>query len=234
MRSWIPNSITMGNLLMGCLGIVYSLSPDPQHFYWGMSCVIMAAILDFFDGLVARALGVSSALGAQLDSLADVVSFGVVPAIWAYQLLPSDCGCRFIPFIIAIGAAYRLARFNLDTQAMEHFKGLPVPASAMIWVALLGLHQHQVNVAGAGLSDIAIISMSIFTTFLMVSTTPLLNLKFKGMKWQGQEIKWILLIACITSFALIGLLRQSLYLAILIAILIYITISLIHYKKLSS
>jgi CDP-diacylglycerol---serine O-phosphatidyltransferase len=234
MRSWIPNSITLGNLLMGCLAIVLSTSPFNNRLELGMTCIVIAAVLDFFDGLVARALGVSSALGAQLDSLADVVSFGVVPAIWVSSLLPPDCWCRFIPFIMALGAAYRLARFNLDTNAMEHFKGLPVPASAMIWIAIIGLHLHLVQTNGVGLSSLTLHGLSFITTGLMVSTLPLLNLKFKGWVWKGQEIKWLLLLSFIGVFTLVPLLGYSLFLAILISMTIYLILSISHYKKFSS
>ena len=234
MRSWIPNSITLGNLFMGCLAIVLSTSNDPNRLQWGMICIVIAAVLDFFDGLVARALGISSALGAQLDSLADVVSFGVVPAIWASQLLPADCWCRFIPFILPLGAAYRLARFNLDTNAMEHFKGLPVPASAMIWVAAIGLNEHLIKANGIGLSHTMIHLLTFITTTLMISTLPLLNLKFKGLVWKGQEIKWTLLISFILVFVISALMGKSLYYAILIAMGFYLILSFTHYKKFSS
>jgi CDP-diacylglycerol--serine O-phosphatidyltransferase len=225
MRSWIPNSITMGNLLMGCLAIVFSNSSTDDHYVLGMICVLIAGGLDFLDGLVARALGVSSALGGQLDSLADVVTFGVVPALWAH---------RFFPFLMAVGAAYRLARFNLDTEAAAHFKGLPVPASALIWVAAMGVHLQMAEQGGKGLSEAVILLLSLITTTLMVSTMPLLNLKFKGLSWQGQEIKWILLMACVLSFATAMLLGKSIYMGILIGIAVYLILSLFHYKKLSS
>jgi CDP-diacylglycerol---serine O-phosphatidyltransferase len=234
MRIWIPNSITLGNLLMGCLAIVLSTSPITNHLELGMTCVVIAAIFDFFDGLVARALKVSSDLGAQLDSLADVVSFGVVPAIWASSLLPQDEWWRFIPFIMALGAAYRLARFNLDTNAMEHFKGLPVPASAMIWVAIIGLHLNLVQTNGTGLSTTVLYSLSFITTALMVSTLPLLNLKFKGLVWKGQEVKWLLILSIIAVFTAVPLLGYSMFLAILISIAIYLILSISHYKKFSS
>jgi len=234
MRSWIPNSITMGNLLMGCLAIVFSTSSAPDHYAIGMFCVLIAGVLDYLDGLVARALGVSSALGGQLDSLADVVTFGVVPALWAHSLLPQEAWYRFFPFMIAVGAAYRLARFNLDTEAAAHFKGLPVPACAMIWVAAVGVHLQMVETGGNGLSEVMIILLTLLTTLLMVSTMPLLNLKFKGRSWQGQEIKWILLMACVFSFALVMLMGKSSYMGILICISIYVILSLVHFKKLSS
>lgn len=234
MRSWIPNSITMGNLLMGCLAIVFSTSSSDDHYVLGMICVLIAGGLDFLDGLAARALGVSSALGGQLDSLADVVTFGVVPALWAHSLLPQEAWFRFFPFLMAVGAAYRLARFNLDTEAAAHFKGLPVPASAMIWVAAMGVHVQMVDQGGKGLSEAVILLLSLITTMLMVSTMPLLNLKFKGLSWQGQEIKWILLMACVFSFAIVMLMGKSSYMGILISIAVYLILSLFHYKKLSS
>lgn len=191
--------------------------------------VLLAAILDFFDGLVARLLSVSSALGGQLDSLADVVSFGVVPSLWAFFLLENH-PLRYASFLIAVGAAYRLGRFNLDTSHAEHFKGLAVPANAMIWMAILGLSWDEMVRFSPGL----IFTFIGTTALLMVSTIPLLNLKFKGFQWKGQEMRWLLILITTAILVIFQLLDLSIFASTMTIALVYIILSMAHYKKISS
>ncbi len=225
MKAWIPNAITMGNLVCGCMAILY-VQDDPML---SIGWILTAAILDFFDGLVARVLNVSSALGGQLDSLADVVSFGVVPAMWAFHLLDNH-PLRYACFIIAVGAAYRLGRFNLDTSKVEHFKGLAVPANAMIWVAILGYSWEETYQFPPSI----LLLFVALTTLLMVSTLPLLNLKFKGLAWKGQEIRWILILSAALTLLTCELLDLSIFASTMIITVEYILLSLAHYKKISS
>ncbi len=227
MKSWIPNSITLGNLILGCWAILFL----PENPIYSIYCVIGAAVLDFFDGFTARLLKVSSPLGGQLDSLADVVSFGVVPSLWAYHLLPHQGVLQILPFIIAAGAAYRLARFNLDPNNNSgHFKGLPVPSNAMIWMGVVGFsYNSYVDVPVA-----ITVGIIFITTFLMISTTPLLGLKFKGFKWKNQEIIWILLVSALIILASSILIYKSFYLGIMGVMAMYLILSLSYYKKISS
>jgi CDP-diacylglycerol---serine O-phosphatidyltransferase len=225
MRSWIPNAITMGNLVCGCMAILTFQEDAMLSILW----VITAAVLDFFDGLAARALGVSSALGGQLDSLADVVSFGVVPSLWAHQLLDHHPLQNF-SFLIAVGAAYRLGRFNLDTSKVEHFKGLPVPANALVWVAVFGYAWEETY----RFSPVALLCFVIFTALLMASTLPLLNLKFKGLVWKGQEIRWILILMAALTLLICQGLELSIFATTMIIATEYIILSMFHFKKLSS
>jgi len=225
MKAWIPNAITMGNLVCGCLAILSFQDDAMLSIYW----IFAAAILDFFDGLVARALGVSSALGGQFDSLADVVSFGVVPSLWAYQLLDHH-PLQNLSFLIAVGAAYRLGRFNLDTSTTEHFKGLPVPANALIWVAILGYSWQETFV----FPPLAIVGFALLTSLLMASTLPLLHLKFKGLEWKNQEARWLLVILALLTFLTCEGLDLSIFACTMIITMEYIVLSIIHYKKLSS
>jgi CDP-diacylglycerol--serine O-phosphatidyltransferase len=225
MKAWIPNAITMGNLVCGCMAILCAQNDPMLSIGW----VLLAAVLDFFDGLVARALNVSSALGGQLDSLADVVSFGVVPAIWSFHLLGNH-PLRYACFIIAVGAAYRLGRFNLDTSKVEHFKGLAVPANAMIWVAILGYSWEETYQFPTSV----LLLFVALTTLLMVSTLPLLNLKFKGLVWKGQEMRWILILSAALTLLTCELLDLSIFASTMIITVEYILLSLAHYKKISS
>lgn len=225
MKAWIPNAITMGNLVCGCMAILH-VQDDPML---SIAFVMTAAILDFFDGLVARALNVSSALGGQLDSLADVVSFGVVPSLWAYHMLEGH-PLKYLSFLIAVGAAYRLGRFNLDTSKVEHFKGLAVPANAIVWVSILGYSWNEVVTIPANV----VLTLVFITSLLMVSTLPLLNLKFKGLVWKGQEMRWILILAAALTLLTCELLDLSIFACAMVVTIEYIVLSLAHYKKISS
>lgn len=225
MKSWIPNAITMGNLVCGCMAILSFQEDAMLSIKW----VVAAAVLDFFDGLVARALGVSSALGGQLDSLADVVSFGVVPALWAYHLMDHH-QLQYFSFLIAVGAAYRLGRFNLDTSTLGHFKGLPVPANALIWVAIFGYAWEETY----QFSHYFLIGFIILTSLLMASTLPLLNLKFNGLTWKGQEIRWILILMAALTLLICKGMELSIFATTMIIATEYILLSMLHFKKLSS
>jgi CDP-diacylglycerol--serine O-phosphatidyltransferase len=227
MKSAIPNAITMGNLVMGCLALVYAPS-DPTL---SALLILAAAILDFFDGLVARLLHASSAMGGQLDSLADVVSFGVVPGYWSYLMLQSaGFSWAWIGFLIPVGAAYRLARFNLDPSQQNHFKGLPVPANGLFWISVY--LPFMTSTTGESLRPFGILIYISVLTLLMVSTMPLLTNKIKGRQWKGQEAQWIMLIGAPLCFGLSYFLLESLYTAIQLAMGWYLVVSFAHYKKL--
>lgn len=139
--AFIPNLFTLGNLLCGCLGIIFAFH---WRFDFAAYMVFLAAFLDFFDGFFARILKVSGDLGKQLDSLADVVSFGVAPGLILFQfvlrkniMFNEDGIWHIVPLIIPVFSAYRLAKFNLDTRQTNGFLGLPTPANAIFFVALV-------------------------------------------------------------------------------------------------
>ncbi|MEY2938400.1 MAG: CDP-diacylglycerol--serine O-phosphatidyltransferase [Bacteroidota bacterium] len=227
MIAWIPNGITLGNLVLGCCAILLVNENPIASIY----CVIGAAVLDFFDGFAARLLKVSSPLGAQLDSLADVVSFGVVPSLWAHAMMPQGNWMQYVPFVIAAGGAYRLARFNLDpNNSSGHFKGLPIPSNAIIWMGIFGYQFETFQ----DLPPMLIVGASILTTLLMISTTPLLSLKFKGLGWKGQEIIWILLTSSLVVLGSAYFLMDSFFLGLLGVMALYLILSLSYYKKISS
>jgi len=142
MKHHIPNILTLGNLFCGCVGIVFVLNGFLFSGFWLM---LIAAVLDFLDGFVARLLNVSGELGAQLDSLADAVTFGVLPSIIMYSLLLHQTDNIYLPFVaflIALMSVYRLAKFNIDTEQAEHFKGLPTPINA-IFIASFGVIENS-------------------------------------------------------------------------------------------
>lgn len=229
--SIIPNIITLGNLFCGILAI----TADKTE--WALGFIFLAAVLDFFDGLVARALGVSSEMGKQLDSLADVVSFGVAPAILVQRFLMlfispvsiMEYILVYSPYLLAIAGAWRLARFNIDPSQSSYFKGLPIPANGFFWIGFLMIFDPK-NPISADLTLIIPLTfiMVLVLALVMVSKLKLLNFKVKHIGFKGNEARYVLLIlgAFISIYA-INIERA--FLAIPAVLLLYIVISTIHY-----
>lgn len=180
---YIPDTITSMNLLCGILGVVFTLDGRPDI---GFLFMLGAAVADFFDGFAARLLHAYSDLGKQLDSLSDLVSFGVLPALMLYVLMRdssiSCCWICYLPLIYAVGTAFRLAKFNIDERQHMSFIGLPCPAAAMICgsfaylatVNPLGIAAHL-----AGLTWFIPVAASVLA-YLMVSEVPMFAMKFGG------------------------------------------------------
>ncbi|MGF7216142.1 CDP-diacylglycerol--serine O-phosphatidyltransferase [Spirosoma lacussanchae] len=214
----IPNAMTCGNLLCGCIGMVMALRGQLELAAW---LIGLAAILDFGDGFVARLVDVSGPFGKELDSLADVVTFGVLPATLVFQLcwFQQLGSISYAAFLIAVLSALRLANFNIDTRQSESFIGLPVPANAMLIAAfpLMGRYQPQFDAIWQ--NDIAL-GMMIAFSFMLVSDLPLFALKFKSFGWAENRAKFLFLIAS----ALLLLFLQ--FAAIPLVILLYIVVSL--------
>ena len=169
--------MTCGNLLCGCVGVVMALRGHLDTAAW---LIGLAAVLDFGDGFVARMVNVSGPFGKELDSLADVVTFGVLPATIVFQLCWfQDLGViSYGAFLIAILSALRLANFNIDTRQSESFIGLPVPANAMLLGAFPLMERYQPQFDGIWKNDIAM-GMMIAFSFMLVSEVPFspLNLR---------------------------------------------------------
>jgi CDP-diacylglycerol--serine O-phosphatidyltransferase len=236
LKKHIPNFITTLNLFSGCIGIIIALQ---FRIDYAAYFIALAALFDFLDGMMARLLHVKSEIGKELDSLADVVSFGVLPGIIIYQLMansenvPTSGSFTFISIfslialIIPVLSAVRLAKFNLDTRQTTSFIGLPVPANAL-FLGSLPLIKMQ-----AGFSDslswltavtdnyyvLAIIAVGM--SLLLVSEIPLISLKFKNLKFSDNKPQFILVLIALISFILIT------FSAIPLIILTYIILSLI-------
>ena len=193
----IPNTITCCNLISGCIA---TLSAFMGEIHMALLWIIIGAIFDFFDGMSARLLHVSSPIGKELDSLADDITFGMAPAAIVFYemgimeypafLAPVQPYMPFVAFLIAAFSALRLAKFNLDERQAMGFIGLPTPANALFWGALL---------VGAG--DIienttwmvpVVIVMILLSCWLLVSEIPMFALKFKHWGWKGNEVKYLL------------------------------------------
>lgn len=226
MKKQIPNLITLGNLLCGVLA---SLFAAVGHLNLAALFICLGIFLDFFDGMAARLLNVASPLGKELDSLADLVTSGVAPGFILMALLwdnPISRWLSYIALLMPLFAAYRLAKFNLDTRQSHSFLGLPVPANALIWVglALCGSDVLLLNNA----ITIILIVISLITNILMVSELPMFSLKFnfKDLSWRTNSIQYIFLIGC----ALIIILTRQ-WCAISLIILWYIIFSIITRKQ---
>ena len=179
LKAQLPNFITLLNLLSGVLGILWVLEGQPLY---GAYFVILAAIFDFFDGFTARLLKVQSDMGKELDSLADVVSFGVLPGILLYSLTKSLTEATFLPYctlIIPMLSAYRLAKFNLDTRQSDRFIGLPTPANALLLTTVPHLAARWPELSPWLSSPIALVIIAWLTSLLLVAELPLIALKFK-------------------------------------------------------
>jgi len=194
----VPNAITCMNLFCGCLSVVFSLDGmlvSAAYF------ILAAAVFDFLDGFAARWLRAYSAMGKELDSLADVVSFGVAPACIMYVLLLPAVVQSGLPgwvaasaFVIAVCAALRLAKFNIDTRQSDSFIGLPTPASALFVCSLTfmeGLAHPQDAITG---NIFILLAVIVGLSLLMVSSLPLFSLKFKSFDWKNNKTRYIFVI----------------------------------------
>ena len=204
MKKHIPNTITCLNLISGCIATYFAFDSD---YKMALLFIVIGAIFDFFDGMTARLLHVSSPIGKELDSLADDITFGFAPSAMVFSFL---CSFHihfplipFLAFIMAAFSALRLAKFNLDERQAMGFIGLPTPANALFWGALI---------VGSGdwLSSLPyavwiILAMVLFCSYLLVSEIPMFALKFKTWGWQGNEIKYVFLLTCIPLLILMGI-----------------------------
>lgn len=200
----IPNILTLVNLALGASSIILTLSGYPLFGGW---FIIFAAIFDLFDGLAARLLDAKSEIGNILDSLADVVSFGMAPAVVIYHLLEQTYfvmgihgeGLPVLPFIsllVVIAAAWRLARFSGTQSGTDHFKGLPAPAGGL-FIASLPLIRNRfsdIEVLFNLLSNHWVLLVIVFViSGLMVSKVPMLTMKFRNLRWTENSSRFLLI-----------------------------------------
>lgn len=234
MKKHIPNFITTLNLFSGCTGIIVALT---YRIDYAAYFILIAAAFDFLDGLAARLLHVKSAIGKELDSLADVVSFGALPGILIYQLMAASANkpeggeyisiFSLVALIIPVLSAVRLAKFNLDTRQTTSFIGLPVPANAL-FLGSLPLIKMQAGFSES-LSWLTLITdnyyilacIAVGMSLLLVSEIPLISLKFSNLKFTDNKPQFILVAFAVVSFALLT------FTAIPLIILAYILLSLI-------
>lgn len=231
MKKQIPNIITLLNLFSGCVTAAMAFS---GNFLAAVIWVVVAALFDFFDGFVARKLGVSSPMGVELDSLADVVSFGFAPSAAVFKLLseftfypsfllPAKSVLPYLAFLIPLFSAYRLAKFNIDERQTTSFLGLPTPANGLFWISYAyGLHSAAHTHAGYLFLTLALV---VLLSLLMISEMPMFSLKIKKMGLRGNE-KQLLLVVLMLAFVLLwgGM-------GIALGILVYILLSAATVKR---
>lgn len=224
-KKHIPNTITLINLFCGCIAVVFIAN---SQFEYALFFVALGIFFDFFDGFFARLFHVSSPLGLQLDSLADMVTSGVAPGFVMYQLFqgleydPSLISMySFFGFIITLGACYRLANFNIDERQTDSFLGLPTPANALFILSLpLVIKENNFDFVSQILSNnYTLIVISLLSAFVMNAEIPLFSLKIKNFSFQKNALQIVFLIS---SVLLLVFFR---YLGIPIVIVFYVLLS---------
>lgn len=226
----LPNSITSCNLFCGCIA---SYMAFQSNYTYALLFIVLGAVFDFFDGMTARLLYVSSPIGKELDSLADDITFGLAPAAIAFSLfkevyypswlLPLSHILPYSAFLIAVFSALRLAKFNLDERQSTSFIGMPTPANALFWGSLVvGKHDWLVS---EGFNAIYLFVLVIVMSLLLVAELPMFSLKFKDLSWSHNKISYIFLIV---SIPLLIIFQLSGFAAV---ILWYILLSVLTRKK---
>lgn len=226
-KKYIPNLITLLNLLCGCIAVVFA---SRSQFDMAFFFVCGGIFLDFFDGFFARLFKVSSPLGLQLDSLADMVTSGVTPGLVMFQLLSNGntlpAWFPFLGFLVTLGSCYRLANFNIDTRQTDSFIGLPTPANALFIMSLPLVLQHTDSLVLLEMlvNPWLLLAISVFSAFILNAEIPLFSLKIKKIGFKGNELPILFML-----YAAVLLVWLT-YAALPVIILSYIVLSVINNK----
>lgn len=204
----VPNCITLLNLLSGCVAIVFAFNPiaevGPLHgWQWSALMMGLAAVFDFMDGAAARLLHAKSSIGKELDSLSDLVSFGVAPAMLLLNVLqPANAGwCSYLALFLPLMGALRLAKFNIDDSQSVTFKGLPIPANAIFWIGVVGpLMQGRLHpTVGVTVAVIFLVGL------LMVSNLPMFSLKMSNFSLRDNFVRYFMVLAAVVFVVTLGI-----------------------------
>ena len=191
-KKHIPNAITCLNLFSGCVAVHLAFN---GYYAGAFYAILISAVFDFLDGMAARMLKAYSPMGKELDSLADMVSFGLAPGAIVFSLLTKATINEWLPylgFIIPIFSGLRLAKFNIDERQTTSFLGMPTPANAMFWGGL-AFSYSVYFIENSWL----IIGLTILMSFLMVLEIPMFALKVKSLKWRNNQIQYLFILVCI-------------------------------------
>ena len=226
MKRHIPNIITLINLFCGCIAIIFMFE---GNYFAMLIAVIVAEIADLLDGAVARALNSPSVIGGDLDSLADMVTFGVLPGIAMFQMLEMAEIARpysFLGFVVTAFCCLRLAIYNNDTREGDNFYGLPVPSTAAFILGLILIVDGEV----LGLQTFILQPVFLFAiiplfSWLMLTNYPMFNLKFTSSSWKGNEIRYLFVLI---SFAMLFVLKLAVFSFI---VAFYLLLSLIFFSE---
>lgn len=226
----IPNTITCCNLVSGCIATTFAFVNNPEM---ALLWIIIGAVFDFFDGMSARLLGVSSPIGKELDSLADDVTFGVAPATMVFAELgvmdypsflePAREILPFFAYIMAAFAALRLAKFNLDTRQATSFIGLPTPANALFWGSLIVGACDIIESSPANV--FVLMAMVLLSSYLQVAELPMFALKFKHWGWKGNQVKYIFIVSCVPLLVIFKMSAFALIIAWYVILSAYVNLS---------
>ena len=235
----IPNIITLTNLAIGVLAVLLALENQVLFAAW---LILLASLLDFLDGFLARILKATSQLGKQLDSFADLISFGMAPSALVYKLMEYSIrgdifyvGIQdtslperlllFSPILLVLFAALRLAEFNIS-EGSEVFRGMPTPAPAIYFAGarIYLVHAMGTDIAGFLLQPLVLLANILVFSFLMIGSIPMFSLKFQDFRWSGNQIRYLFL--AFSGILLIILQEIALPVIILIYLLLSITLSL--------
>ncbi|MFG6687652.1 CDP-alcohol phosphatidyltransferase family protein [Mariniflexile sp. HNIBRBA6329] len=244
MNKYIPNALTLLNLFCGCIAVIFAVN---NHFVAAALFVFLGIFFDFFDGFAARKLNVQSELGVQLDSLADMVTSGVVPGIIMYKLLALTLGSNeaftassewsetmywtsfkisplpLLGLCITLASAYRLAKFNIDEDQQTYFKGLPTPANTLLIVSLPLIleFQHSDLINSIIVNKWFLIALTALSCYLLNSSIKLFALKFKDWGFKANATRYIFIILCVILLIVLQ------FAAIPLIILLYISMSVL-------
>ena len=233
LKKHLPNIFTLLNLLAGIIAVIYAVE---NQLAVAAFFVFLGIFFNFFDGFFARLLKVQGELGKQLDSLADVVTSGVAPAIVLYKLLETYaltnvnmCGINVLPFVgllLALAAAYRLAKFNIDTRQTSSFIGLPTPAAAIVVMALPLILEYSTQVFVIELikNQWFLIGLTLLLSFLMNAKIPLFALKFKSYAFKENALKYLFLVSSVLLLVCLQ------FVALPLVILLYVLLSVVKKK----
>lgn len=229
MKKYIPNFLTSMNILSGCIASVMAFQ---GNYLWVAIWIIIAAVFDFFDGFSARLLKSFSPIGKDLDSLADMVSFGMAPAFMVFNYLstssvqfsiaqPFNNYIPYISFLMVIFSGLRLAKFNIDERQTTSFIGLPTPANALFWISLCySLHYGKLSFNNT-IAFYTVILLLIVFSLLLTSEIPMFSLKVKNYKIKGNELRYFLFLFMIIAVIIWGVF------GIALGIIVYIILSII-------
>ncbi|MGY0392931.1 CDP-alcohol phosphatidyltransferase family protein [Bizionia sp. KMM 8389] len=251
MKKYIPNLITLLNLLSGCIAVVLAVS---NHFVTAAIFVFLGIFFDFFDGFFARKFQVQGPLGVQLDSLADMVTSGLVPGVVMFKLLHLAVGTEgvvvtgdswqrsflfdgldyaplaFLGFLITLASAYRLAKFNIDTEQQSYFKGLPTPANALLILSLplIMEYQNQDGMNALILNPWFLVGMTLLSSYMLNAPVKLFALKFKRYDFQSNVTRYLFLLLTVVLLVVLQ------FAAIPLIILLYVLLSLLTAKQIGA
>lgn len=224
LKEQIANLFTLMNLVCGVIGIMFLWRGDLTTACMLIFC---GALFDALDGLVARALKITSDIGKQLDSLSDMVTFGVMPGLIAYFILKKNASpfpilsaTELIPVFIPVFSAIRLAKFNIDARQSKDFIGMPTPANALLWASLgvisdqgqglFGIGRNLANVLSGEIQQLLlnqalVMGGIVFASLMLVSPIHIMGFKFDGLSWKGNEIKFALMIISVSLILFFGI-----------------------------